>query len=418
MGYNRTLITIGLFFLFNSGLKGQHKNDRVDSTGINFETSKSYIDFPYDKLVKSLPPNVSIIGLGEGTHGTSEFFKIKSQIIKNLVNQGFNKFLLEAGEVECNEINIYINNGTLSIDSLLIRLMPWPWACTEFKELVEWMRNYNLFKNEEDKIHFYGMDICSKQFLEKKSSAFYGNQTANKLVQEALSVYNDTKLSVRSKRKRLKSIKNKHLKQSGKNDKEYFVEANILASAYVWTHTGGRLRGKREAALFEMVKKIKETTLAGSKFILWAHNEHITQKSNDRKSLGFFLDKEYKKQYQTIGFDFNKGNFTATDIDSLNFGKTVFGVEFNRQAPQEAFVNQVSSLNKGVLCIDLTLQQNRETLCNRKKFIQSIGAVYAYRLATQKPQLYLQKINLCKSFNYLFIVENATASHLLVKNRK
>ena len=34
----------------------------------------------------------------------------------------------------------------------------WSWRTQEVKQLLEWMRDYNIGRSEEEKIHYYGFD--------------------------------------------------------------------------------------------------------------------------------------------------------------------------------------------------------------------------------------------------------------------
>src|SRR6185436_11745853 len=50
-----------------------------------------------------------VVGLGEGTHGTSEFFSLKDRLIRHLVTQmGFKRFGIEATSPEAEEVNRYV----------------------------------------------------------------------------------------------------------------------------------------------------------------------------------------------------------------------------------------------------------------------------------------------------------------------
>lgn len=64
------------------------------------------------QLLKKTLKDVRVIGLGESTHGTYEFFKIKHRIIEFLVTQmNFTAFVLESSYAACQPINDYILYG-------------------------------------------------------------------------------------------------------------------------------------------------------------------------------------------------------------------------------------------------------------------------------------------------------------------
>ncbi len=416
----RSVLTVLVVIFHFTTLLGQSKASNNSIPDIEYETSVSIDAFDYSVLTKSISnARASIVGLGEATHGTSEFFDVKKNIIKNLVEElGFKNFLLEAGYVACKQFNLYIHNNDVNIDSALSRSVPWPWSCNEFKELLTWMREYNRSKTESDKIHFYGIDICPRRSLTNTSKSYYGNIYSQPIVVKALEIYNNTTLQAKKKRKRLSQLQKECDELYTTVNDEYLAATHIIQSAKVWSRKGGRMRKAREDELFEMFKRIKKSKSTAEKYIIWGHSEHIAQHSNNRKSLGFFINKEFGNKYQTVGFDFNRGSFQAVDIDSLNFGKKEYGVVFYREAPEKTLAYQLEKINKGLLFINLTLKTNKKELCAGKKYIQSIGASYGNQLAQNKPGLFLQKLKLCKTFNYLFIVKTTTASHPLVKQKK
>jgi erythromycin esterase len=413
----RSVLTVLIVIFHFTTLLGQSKAENHNIPNIEYETSVSIDAFDYSVLTNSISnAHASIIGLGEATHGTSEFFHVKKNIIKNLVEeQGFKNFLLEAGYVACKQFDLYIHNNDVNVDSALSRSVPWPWACNEFKELLNWMREYNLTKTKSDKIHFYGIDICQRRNLINTSNSYYGNICSQPIIAKALEIYNNTALSTKKKRKQLSQLQKECDKQYNIINEDYLITTHVIQSAKVWLRKGGRMRKAREDELFEMFKRIKKSKSAAEKYIIWGHSEHIAQHSNNRKSLGFFINKAFGDKYQTVGFDFNKGSFQAVDIDSLNYGKKEYGVVFYREAPEKTLAYQLENINKGLLFINLTLKTNKKELCSGKKYIQSIGASYGNQLAKNKPSLFLQKLKLCKTFNYLFIVKNTTASHPLFK---
>src|SRR5688500_202128 len=84
----------------------------------------------------------AIVGLGEATHGSSEFFKAKHRMLKYLVeNHGFRIFAIEADFGE----SIFLNQAVLSsdksqIESLMKNKMHfWTWRTDEVRDLLYWM---------------------------------------------------------------------------------------------------------------------------------------------------------------------------------------------------------------------------------------------------------------------------------------
>ncbi len=71
-------------------------------------------------LVAKLAASHQLVGVGESTHGTHEFFDFKSQLFKKLTEHGFNVLLLEDSPGVCSQINDYIKSARGNIDSVSI----------------------------------------------------------------------------------------------------------------------------------------------------------------------------------------------------------------------------------------------------------------------------------------------------------
>lgn len=106
--------------------------------------------------------------LGESSHGTSEFYQIRSELSKRLiVEKGFTFIAVEGDWPACLQINRYIKGYDKHIKSArdaLKKVNRWPtwmWANEEMLELIEWLKKYNSKQPENKKVGFYGIDIYS-----------------------------------------------------------------------------------------------------------------------------------------------------------------------------------------------------------------------------------------------------------------
>src|SRR5215831_9958869 len=62
--------------------------------------------------LKQILNEVTVVGLGETTHGTREFFQLKHRLVEFLVKEmNFGSFALEASSAACQAINDYILYG-------------------------------------------------------------------------------------------------------------------------------------------------------------------------------------------------------------------------------------------------------------------------------------------------------------------
>lgn len=79
---------------------------------ISFNTAEPINENTDLVQLKSVIGNARIVSLGEGTHGTSEFFKMKHRITKFLAEEmGFTVFAIEANMPEARKVNEYVLTG-------------------------------------------------------------------------------------------------------------------------------------------------------------------------------------------------------------------------------------------------------------------------------------------------------------------
>ena len=122
----------------------------------------------------SIFSNKKLIGLGECTHGTSEFTTMRKQIFQYLVEQhGFNTIFIEADYSACLRLNRYVNGAEDTIQKAINELLYFAWTTEEMKNFVEWIRDYNL--TNKAKIQFVGCDPSSKSQLNFRDSCMAVN---------------------------------------------------------------------------------------------------------------------------------------------------------------------------------------------------------------------------------------------------
>ncbi len=105
--------------------------------------------------LKDILKDKKIVAMGEATHGTSEFFKMKHRFFEFLVEEmGYRVFIMECDGGDGQVINDYILKGEGNIDDSLGEL----YRTEEVKNMIKWMKEYNDDSSHKEKIKFYGMD--------------------------------------------------------------------------------------------------------------------------------------------------------------------------------------------------------------------------------------------------------------------
>ena len=123
------------------------------------ESGKGFSDL---QPLKKILQDVQVIGMGEATHGTREFFQFKARLVEFLVSEmGFTALALESTFSNCEPINDYILSGKGDLYSALSQQGYSVWDTEEFADLLMWLREYNRKVSDERKVHFYGVDFIA-----------------------------------------------------------------------------------------------------------------------------------------------------------------------------------------------------------------------------------------------------------------
>lgn len=269
--------------------------------------------------------NVKVVALGEVTHGSSDIFKIKSKIIRYLVeNKKFNIFAIEANMPEAYKLNEYIVEGKGDPKELIKGMLFWTWDTKEVLDLVNWMRKYN--KAHTKKAIFTGFDMQNpsgalsevKRLLNKYNSKNL-SLSLNGLEDTAEEVRGAIRNGVPYKLKEAKSFKREisYLKNFGKNNikskfkKIWFLQCIKIIEQSVAYNQNIYGYYYRDKCMAENLLWIMKTSKKSSKIVVWAHNEHIKKTDN---AMGAYLSEKLKQHYLSIGFSVNTGTYTARHL--------------------------------------------------------------------------------------------------------
>lgn len=290
-----------------------------------------------DLHVLSYLDDSKIVGLGEATHGTKEFFQMKHRIFKFLVeNYEFKIFAFECDMGESYYIDNFVTNGEGDIDSVMDKMLFWTWHTKEVKDLLVWMKEYNENRSEQNKIHFIGVDC---QFMKYQAEIImnYFNKTNLELSNFSIQFLNEIDLighdtynyylegNVNLSKKLeidynvdqlIDEIQNlKHELINASSDFEYyFIEQLSLNIKQVNDVLFGFVHGDsyNYRDLYMANNTLWSSDLFGenTKVVLWAHNGHVSN-LEEYGSIGFHLKQELQERYQIVGFSFSLGSFMA-----------------------------------------------------------------------------------------------------------
>ncbi|MFC0624643.1 erythromycin esterase family protein [Kribbella deserti] len=278
----------------------------------------------------------SVVGVGEATHSSHEFFTLKHRIFRQLVERkGFRTFSLEIAWSTGLRLNEYVLTGK-GDPAAILRAEDAVWATQEYVDLLKWMRAYN--RSHRDKLRFMGND-----------PVYPGNpvfaEVTGHLGQEhpaLLAAYQRLQARLRLATTEPEAWRNAYIERPLAERKAVAAEAASMhrklarASRNEWAVQNALViaqtlhllafdftRPEEEAprAMLFRDRTMAENTAwwhryTGDKVVLSAHNGHVGYVSPDRyypKLQGAFLRDQLGRKYVNIGMSYYQGGFNAQD---------------------------------------------------------------------------------------------------------
>ena len=116
---------------------------------------------PIDGLLERIGES-RVVLLGEATHGTSEFYRMRTRITQQLIERhGFTTVAIEGDWPDAAAVDRYVR-GLPARERAWVpfaRFPTWMWRNREVQELIEWLRAHNA--DAHHKVAFAGLDLYS-----------------------------------------------------------------------------------------------------------------------------------------------------------------------------------------------------------------------------------------------------------------
>ncbi|MEU9704726.1 erythromycin esterase family protein [Streptomyces sp. NPDC047981] len=112
------------------------------------------------RALSGMVGRAKVVGLGEATHGSHEFFAMKERVFRHLVEErGFTTFALEMSWSAGLRIDEYVQGGPGDARRVAEETLAGsPWEREEFVSLIDWMRAHN-DNRPGHQVHFMGDDL-------------------------------------------------------------------------------------------------------------------------------------------------------------------------------------------------------------------------------------------------------------------
>jgi protein-L-isoaspartate(D-aspartate) O-methyltransferase len=245
-----------------------------------------------------------VVLLGEATHGTSEFYRMRALVTKELIlRHGFNFVAVEADWPDAARINQYVRHAPAQQEQwkAFARFPTWMWRNHEVLELVEWLRAWNAeVRDPERRVSFYGLDLYSL-FTSIDAVITYLNSVDPAMAtiarrrygclspwEQDPTAYGQAVLSGRYRGcegnvvAMLRDMLNRRIEYSQRDGDRFFdaaQNARLVANAeryyrvmYYGSVDSWNLRDQH---MFDTLERLFEFHGPGSKGIVWEHNSHV-----------------------------------------------------------------------------------------------------------------------------------------------
>ena len=286
-----------------------------------------------------------IVLLGEASHGTSEFYRMRDRISRALIMaKGFNFVAIEGDWPDAARIDHYVRHRQYppSEWTAFARFPRWMWRNREVRQFVDWLREHNAHHRIANRVAFHGLDLYS-MYTSIRAVLEYLDRVDPRSAQLARTryacltpwqsdpaVYGQAMLSgeyqscEREVSLMLRDLLQKH-QAYAEHDGERFLDvvqnARLIADAeryYRTMYYGSRSSWNlRDSHMFATLESLLEFHGATSRGIVWAHNSHVgdsaatEMSARDEYNIGHLCRRKFGRACYAIGFGTHRGTVAA-----------------------------------------------------------------------------------------------------------
>ncbi|RKQ18914.1 erythromycin esterase family protein [Ureibacillus endophyticus] len=306
-------------------------------------------DHGLDKIIAAIG-NAKIVMIGEASHGTSEFYSIRAELSKRLINEkNFNIIAVEGDWPSAQAANRYVKgygNGNTTARNVLInsfdRWPTWMWANEEVEQFTEWLKQKNA--SLDKKVGFYGIDLYSlfesidevlnflsknpqyKVDLEHAKKAFTCFEPYNRMPEHyALSTSHFSDECINEVSSLLTSLRKNEERYSDQHEEDLNLIMNALVAKNAEAYYREMMKdaiswNTRDRHMVEAINELLKYHGEDAKIIIWEHNTHIgdasetSMKEDGMINVGQLIREQYGKENTfAVGFGTFYGTVIAAD---------------------------------------------------------------------------------------------------------
>jgi erythromycin esterase-like protein len=293
--------------------------------------------------------------IGEATHGTDEFYRIRAALTKALiVRHGFNIVAVEADWPDAYRANRWVRHASDDPDANsalgdFTRFPRWMWRNEAVVDFLQWLRTHNTDRQPAEQAGFYGLDLYSLHasidavlaYLQKVDPAAatrarqryacfedFAHDTQAYGYATSIGLSPSCEREVLDQLVELRRRAAEYANRDGRvaQDEYFFAEQNARlvrnAEEYYRAMFGGRTESwnLRDTHMMETLEALiawMGRTAGQGRAVVWAHNSHLgdaraTQMGTwGELNLGQLVRQRYGESAWLIGFTTHTGSVTA-----------------------------------------------------------------------------------------------------------
>jgi protein-L-isoaspartate(D-aspartate) O-methyltransferase len=299
---------------------------------------------PLDGLLDRIG-DARVVLLGEASHGTSEFYRLRARITQALIERkSFDIVAVEADWPDAARIDHYVRDRDVPPAAwrAFARFPTWMWRNHDVLEFVEWLRIHNAERSHEQRVCFAGLDLYSLynsisevlSFLDDRDpgTAAIARERYGCLTpwQSEPAAYGRAALSGEYRScegevvRMLESLLSERLRAEHGRDEPFFdavQNATLVADAesyyrimYYGSHESWNLRDRH---MFDTLEALLRFRGPESKAVVWEHNSHVgdaratAMAARGEFNIGELCKRRFGTQAYSVGFGTDRGTVAA-----------------------------------------------------------------------------------------------------------
>jgi len=289
--------------------------------------------------------DAQVVLIGEASHGTSEFYRLRARISRELIDKKNFRFIAIEGDwPDAARIDHFVRHFEYPPSEWIAfaRFPTWMWRNVEAREFVDWLRLHNAELRADERVAFHGLDLYSLYSSIRSVLKYLDEvdpETAN-LAREryacltpwqpdpanygraALSgTYPSCENEVVQILIELSQKQRKYAEHDGERFLDAMQNARLVANAeryYRTMYYGSRKSWNlRDSYMFDTFLTLRSYHAPDNKAVIWAHNSHVgnaaatEMSARGEHNIGQLCRQEFADAAYLIGFGTHTGTVAA-----------------------------------------------------------------------------------------------------------